>query len=72
MAQVIRERFSPIQGIHRIEVDPAEGLLTVSFNYRQLTSFFSVLALKGAFSTIFPEVNLWELASLLRENLKGD
>ena len=71
MAQEIRERFSPIQGVHQIEVDHAEGLLTVSFNYQQLTSFYSVLALKGAFTTIFPDVNVWELASLLRESLKG-
>lgn len=70
MAQEIRERFSPIQGVQRIDVDSAEGLLTVSFNYQQLTSFFSVLALKGAFSSIFPKVNVWELASLLKENLK--
>jgi hypothetical protein len=72
MAQEIRERFSPIQGIHQIEIDHAEGLLTVSFNYQQLTSFFSVLTLKGALTTIFPEVNVWELASLLRESLKGE
>jgi hypothetical protein len=72
MAREIREHFTPIPGIRRVEVDQAQGLLTVSFNYQQITSFYSVLALKGAFSRIFPEVNVWELASLLKENLQGE
>ncbi|MEW6659365.1 MAG: hypothetical protein AB1424_11965 [Thermodesulfobacteriota bacterium] len=70
MAQAIRERFSPIQGIRRLEIDHTVGLMTVSFNYREVTSIFSLLALKQAFNAIFPEVNVLELASLLQDNLK--
>jgi len=72
LAREIRERFSPIRGIHQLEVDPAEGWLTVFYNYRQLTSLFSLLALKDAFTAVFPEVRMGELASLLSANLQGE
>ena len=72
LAREIRERFSPIRGIHQLEVDSAEGWLTVFFNYRQLTSLFSLLALKGAFTAVFPEVSVGELTSLLSANLQGE
>jgi hypothetical protein len=55
-----------------LEVDPAEGWLTVFFNYRQLTSLFSLLALKAAFTAVFPEVRMGELASLLSANLQEE
>ncbi len=70
IAQEIRARFSPIRGIQRLDIDHAQGLLTVSFNYQQLTSFFSLLALKEAFTSVFPEVKVGELASLLSGNLQ--
>jgi hypothetical protein len=72
LAREIRERFSPIRGIHQLEVDPVEGWLTVCFNYRQLTSLFSLLALKEAFTAVFPKVRVGELASLLSANLQGE
>ena len=72
LAQEIRERFSPIRGINQLEVDSGEGWLTVFFNYRQLTSLFSLLALKGAFTAVFPEVSTGELASLLSANLQEE
>jgi hypothetical protein len=72
LAREIQDRLSPIRGIHQLEVDPAEGWLTVFFNYRQLTSLFSLLALKEAFTAVFPEVRVWELASLLSANLQSE
>ena len=72
LAREIQERFSPIRGIHQLEVDSAEGWLTVFFNYRQLTSLFSLLALKGAFTAVFPAVGMGELASLLSANLQSE
>lgn len=70
LAREIQDRFSPIRGIHQLEVDSGEGWLTVFFNYRQLTSLFSLLALRGAFAAVFPEVSVGELASLLSANLQ--
>ena len=72
LAREIRERFSPIRGIQQLEVDSAEGWLTVFFNYRQLTSLFSLLALQAAFTAVFPEVSMGELAALLSANLQGE
>ena len=72
LAREIQERFSPIRGIHQLEVDAGEGWLTVFFNYRQLTSLFSLLALKAAFTAVFPEVGMGELASLLSANLHDE
>jgi hypothetical protein len=72
MARELQECFAPIPGIRQVAVDQAEGLLTVFFNYQQITSFYSVLALKGAFTRVFPAVNVWELAALLKENLQGE
>jgi hypothetical protein len=72
LAREIRERFSPIRGINQLEIDAAEGWLTIFFNYQQLTSLFSLLALKGAFTALFPEASVGELASLLGGNLQGE
>jgi hypothetical protein len=71
LAREIRERFSPVRGIHQLEVDLTEGWLTVFFNYQQLTSLFSLLALKGAFSAVFPEVSVGDLTSLLSAHIQG-
>ena len=71
LAREIQERFAPIRGIDQLEIDPAAGWLTVFFNYRQLTSLFSLLALREAFTTVFPGVNVGELTSLLSANLQG-
>jgi len=70
LAREIQDRFSPIRGIHQLEVDSAEGWLTVFFNYRQLTSLFSLLALRGAFAAVFPAVSVGELTSFLSANLQ--
>jgi len=71
LAREIEERFAPINGIDKLEIDPAEGGLTVFFNYRQITSLFSLLALKDAFAAVFPEMALGELTSLLSANLRA-
>ncbi len=71
LAREIQKRFSAIQGIQQLEVDSAEGSLTVFFNYRQLTSLFSLLALKQAFTAVFPRVSMGDLTSLLSAHLQS-
>lgn len=71
LAREIQDRFSAVRGIHQLEVDLTEGWLTVFFNYRQLTSLFSLLALRGAFAAVFPEVSVGELTSLLGAHIQG-
>ncbi len=72
LAREIQDRFAPVRGIQQLEVDLTEGWLTVFFNYQQLTSLFSLLALKGAFSAVFPEVSVGELTSLLSAHIQAN
>ena len=58
-----------IQGIHRVEADPEQGLVVVSYDKQQVTSLMSLLALKNTFSTFFPEINAVQLASTLGQSL---
>ena len=58
-----------IRGIHRVEADPVQGLVVVSYDKQQVTSLMSLLALKATFSTFFPEVNTLQLASWLSKSI---
>jgi hypothetical protein len=60
--------LSGIRGINRVEADPEQGLVVVSYNKQQVTSLLSLLALKATFSTFFAEVNVMQLASRLSES----
>ena len=68
---IIQQNQRTVRGIQQLEVDLTEGWLTVFFNYQQLTSLFSLLALKGAFAAVFPEVSVGELTSLLSAHIQG-
>ena len=61
--------LTAIRGISRVETDPEQGLVVVSYDKQQLTSFMSLLALKATFSTFFPEVNAMQLASWLSQSI---
>jgi Heavy metal associated domain 2 len=61
--------LAAIRGIHRVEADPGQGLVVVSYDKQQLTSFMSLLALKSTFSTFFPEINALQLASWLSQSI---
>jgi len=58
-----------IGGIHRVEADPNQGLVVVSYDKQQVTSLMSLLALKATFATFFPEINAIKLASRLSQSL---
>jgi hypothetical protein len=61
--------LAAIRGIHRVETDPVQGLVEVSYDKQKLTSLMSLLALKATFTTFFPEVNAMQLASWLSQSL---
>lgn len=61
--------LAAIRGINRVETDPAQGLVVVSYDKQQLTSLMSLLALKATFTTFFPEVNPMRLASWLGQRI---
>ena len=69
LARDFQAGLAAIRGINRVEADPNQGLVMVSYDKQQLTSLISLLALKATFSTFFPEVNAMDLASWLSQSM---
>ncbi len=69
LARGFQADLARIWGIRRVETDPGQGLLVVSYNKQQLTSLISLLALKAAFAKSFPEVNPMQLAAWLSQRI---
>lgn len=69
LAEKFQARFSGIQGITKVEVDPVRGEVLLHYNKEEITSLSSLWALKGAMSTFFPEVNSMQLAAYLGKYL---
>lgn len=65
LAREVEYRFAAIRGIHRVETDAAQGLVSINYDRRELASFFSLLKLKETFSSLFPEINVTQLAASL-------
>ena len=65
LAEEFQNRFSAIQGITSVEVDPERGAVEMRFNQAEVTSLRSLWALKDAMGTFFPEVNSMQLAAHL-------
>lgn len=61
--------LAAIRGIQRVEADPIQGLVEVSYDEPQLTSLMSLLALKATFANFFPEVNTMQLAAWLSKSM---
>ena len=69
LAREVGYRFEAIRGIHQVEADAAQGLVSISYDQQELTSFFSLLKLKATFSALFPEINVTELAACISQTL---
>ncbi len=69
LAREVEYRFGAIRGIQQVEADAAQGLVSINYNQRELTTFFSLLQLREAFSALFPEINVTQLAALVSRNL---
>ena len=69
LTREVQAELAAIRGIHRVSTDPDRGLLVVSYDKSQLTSFTSLLALKATFSSFFPEVDPMQLAFWLSQSL---
>jgi hypothetical protein len=69
LARDFKASLVAIRGIHRVEIDPEQGLVEVSYDKKQLNSFMSLLALKSTLTTFFPEVNTMQLASMLNRSM---
>jgi hypothetical protein len=65
----VKARFSAINGIHLVETDHVRGVMKVLYDKKTLASLSSLLALKAAFSLLFPEVDTLRLAAWLGQYL---
>jgi hypothetical protein len=68
MATAVEERFGAIKGINHVEADPGLGTVQILYDKDELTSLFNLWSLKDTFSALFPEVNAFELLTLLGDN----
>jgi hypothetical protein len=69
LAQDFKGSLAAIRGVRQVEIDPKQGLVEVSYDKQQLTSFMSLLALKSTLSNFFPEVDTMQLASWLSRSI---
>jgi hypothetical protein len=69
LAAEVEVRFSTIAGIRQVEADPAHGKVSILYSHHELNSLHSLLALKDAFASLFPEVNPFKLAGYLKQIL---
>jgi hypothetical protein len=69
LTREVQTGLAAIRGIQRVSTDPDRGLLVVAYDKSQLTSFTSLLALKAALASFFPEVDSMKLAFWLSQSL---
>jgi hypothetical protein len=69
LAREVEYRFGALRGIRQVETDASRGLVLIDYDRRELTSLFSLLKLKEAFSAVFPEINLTQFDTWLSRTL---
>ena len=69
LAREVKYRFGAIRGIHQVEADAAQGVVSINYDREELTSLFSLLKLKETFSALFPEINVTQFAAWVSRNL---
>jgi hypothetical protein len=69
LARQVEERFGALRGIRQVEADAGQGLVSIDYDRRELTSFFSLLKLKEVFSSLFPEINVTQLTAWVSRTL---
>ena len=69
LTRQVQTGLAAIRGIQQVSTDPDRGLLVVAYDKNQLTSFTSLLALKAALASFFPEVDAMKLVFWLSQSL---
>jgi hypothetical protein len=69
LAREMEDRFGAISGIHQVEADAVQGLVSIDYDRQRLSSLSFLLQLKEAFSALFPEVSATQLAASLSRSL---
>ncbi len=69
LAREVQDRFRAISGIHQVEADAVQGLVSIGYDRQRLSSLIFLLQLKEAFSSLFPEISATQLAASISRSL---
>jgi hypothetical protein len=69
LARDLEDRFGAINGIHQVEADAVQGLVSIGYDKQRLSSLSFLFQLKQTFSSLFPEVSATKLAASLSRSL---
>jgi hypothetical protein len=69
LAREVQDRFRAITGIHRVEVDAVQGLVSIGYDQQRLSSLSFLWQLKETFSSLFPEISATKLAASISRSL---
>lgn len=69
LARELEDRFGAISGIHQVEADAVQGLVSIDYDRQRISSLSSLLQIKETFSSLFPEVSVTKLAALISRSL---
>ena len=68
-ATEFKSKFSAINGIQQVTANADRGEALVLYDKQTLSSLSSLLALKSVFSSLFPEIDTFRLATWLSKYL---
>jgi hypothetical protein len=69
LARELQDRLGAIRGIHQVEADPVQGLVSIDYDRQRLSSLSFLWQLKETFSSLFPEVSATKLAASISRSL---
>jgi hypothetical protein len=69
LARELQDRLGAIRGIHQVEADAVQGLVSIDYDRQRLSSLSFLLQLKETFSSLFPEISVTQLAATISRSL---
>ncbi|MGA7578161.1 MAG: hypothetical protein ACLQUW_02625 [Desulfobaccales bacterium] len=69
LAREVQDRLGAIRGIHQVEADAVQGLVSIDYDRQRLSSLSFLLQLKETFSFLFPEISVTQLAATISRSL---
>ncbi|MGP8050861.1 MAG: hypothetical protein ACLPYB_09640 [Desulfobaccales bacterium] len=69
LARQVQERLGAISGIHQVDADAVQGLVSIDYDRQRLSSLSFLWQLKETFSSLFPEINVSKLAAAISRSL---
>ncbi|MGB8874602.1 MAG: HMA2 domain-containing protein [Desulfobaccales bacterium] len=69
LARELQDRLGAIRGIHQVEADAVQGLVSIDYDRQRLSSVSFLLQLKETFSSLFPEISVTQLAATISRSL---